>query len=145
MHCDALGACATRVEAITFNVITGAGVTITVPARWTTTHEDGFETSVYYFADRGQRMFSARFVNDIGLNPVLGDPAIAETPVVLNGLQATEYRRIGDRPVLTAIDVENRCGGFKHVWLYVVSKDPEKLAEISSAMRSVACIPLKPQ
>jgi hypothetical protein len=124
------------------NVLTGAGVTITVPATWKTTFEGGFETDVYYFADHGRRMISARLMNDVGLQALEGDPAVTSTPVVLSDLKATEYRQNG---LLIAIIVENRCGGFRYVWLYAISKDPGKLAEISTAMRSVACIPLKPQ
>jgi hypothetical protein len=124
--------------------ITGGGVTITLPASWKTTQEHDLEDFVYFFADKEKGMFSAGFLNNPDIGSLEGNPAMTSvtsvTSVLLNGLKATEFRKKSD---LSDIIVENRCGGYKYVWLHVVSTDPEKLAEISAAMKSVACIPVK--
>jgi hypothetical protein len=121
--------------------ITGAGVAITLPASWKTKVVHGFEDSVYHFSDKGQVMFVAGVLNNPDIEALTGNAAVTSvTATVLNGLKATEFRRNSG---LSDIIVENRCGGYKYVWLKVISKDPERLEAISTAMRSVSCMPAK--
>jgi hypothetical protein len=141
LRLDALGSCASRIETISMDPITGGGVTITLPASWKTTQEHYFEAFAYFFTDKEKRMFSAGFLNNPDIGSLEGNPAMTSvTSVLLNSLKATEFRK---KSGLSDIIVENRCGGYKYVWLHVVSTDPERLAEISAAMKSVACIPVK--
>lgn len=126
---DALGSCASHVEPLREGALT-----IKLPSGWDTKRAYDFEDEVYIFGDKGAKMFFADFGNNPDLVGLRRDANV--TSVMLNGQNATEFRK---RMALSDVIVELRCGGYKYVWLHVITKNQEKLPDIYAAMGSLAC------
>jgi len=126
---DALGSCASHVEPLREGALT-----IKLPSGWDTKRVYDFEDEVYIFGDKGAKMFFADFGNNPDIAGLRRGANV--TSVMLNGQNATEFRK---NMVLSDFIVGLRCGGYKYVWLHVITMNQERLPAIYAAMRSIAC------
>ncbi len=114
-------------------------LTVALPKDWRLVKSEPpgilkYDNIVFYVQLGSRRLFGIDLTND-GNFPFDNDTT--PTNVSNNGIWATEYRRDG---VLTNVVVKPPCGGFRYVWMWPITKDPDERRQAEASMKSINCV-----